>query len=342
MPKIPLTPIKINKEDLIRLHINLSFLAKNEKELEQLAQCAVINSELLNSDFKNLFSKTFYRNNRYTFTLFSIFDYDWLKRVFQPKEAADLILLAAAFVRSNDTYDGQDEQEKKFVVLIDQIETLLQSDFVDFFEPFLTEKEILVLKKIESILSETTEENLKIQILTDYLSTIQNSWLNDLYLKIEELLDYITKTYDDYRQDFGWQVIPPEIIKKEKARSIYGYNSNINAFFFNDLRRLKEQIVSNLLSTRSINWTFNRNIYKLSVLSHLRGFFRALVFQGSKNLTDKYKLFVPSFVLPTLKTNSTTKKFLLKTLTVKEWFKVSELDGLGLHHNSQEYYYPVI
>jgi len=78
------------------------------------------------------------------------------------------------------------------------------------------------------------------------------------------------------------------------------------------------------------------------VLSHLRGFFRALVFQGSKNLTKKYKLFVPSFVLPTLKTNSTTKKFLLKTLTFKEWFKISELDGLGLHHNSQEYYYPVI
>ena len=342
MPKIPVSPIKLNKEDLIRLHTSLSVLTKNETELEQLAQCAVINAELLHGDWQSLFSKTFYRNNKYTFTLLSIFDYDWLNRAFEPKEAADLILLAAAFVRANDVYNTLDDEEKKFVVIIDQIESLLQTSFTDFFVPFLTEKENLVLKKIQSILSETTDEELKIQMLTDYLATIQDIWLNDLYLKKEELLDYILNIYNDRRTDFGWQTIPPAVISKEKKRADFGYNSNISAFFFNDLRRLKEQAVSDLLSTRAITWSFNRNIYKLSVLSHLRGFFRALVFQGTKNLTQKYKLFVPSFVLPTLKSNSTTKKFLLKTLTFKEWFKISELDGLGLHHNSQEYYYPVI
>jgi hypothetical protein len=72
------------------------------------------------------------------------------------------------------------------------------------------------------------------------------------------------------------------------------------------------------------------------------------VYQSSKSKTDKFKLVVAPSLLPNLNPSGMTNKYLGQIKTFDEWARINGTEninvvaGLGLHHGSLEYYYPVI
>jgi hypothetical protein len=153
---------------------------------------------------------------------------------------------------------------------------------------------------------------------------------------------------------FNLVKLSEEIITKQTKIAKFGYLSNIGAFFANSIRRVKEIFFENInqgsnqrsLATDQLEQiSFNKNIFKLSVLAHPRALFRAIL--ATSTNTQYFKAVVPKSVLPNLKASGETAKILYMIKTKDEWSKlgggnINVVDGLGLHHGSQEYYVPIL
>ena len=135
-----------------------------------------------------------------------------------------------------------------------------------------------------------------------------------------------------------------------------GYLSNIKAFIFNEGRRIKERIFDNLKQGVSItqilkqveSLLLNSNILKLSLITHPRGLFRKTI--QDKAIRDgisNFKMMVPKSVLATLTPYGITLALLYFIKTSTQWNNMADdnnsnvIGGLGLHHNSQDYYLPI-
>jgi len=136
-----------------------------------------------------------------------------------------------------------------------------------------------------------------------------------------------------------------------------GYKSNIQGFFSNSFRRVKENVRDNL--TQSVKLTlakeqanlvsFNKNDFKLSLLTHPRGLFRRTIEQASQDVgINHYKAIMPTYKINSLNPSGMTSQVLYKINTIQEWNKyngvqatVNSVGGMGLHHNDFIFYYPI-
>ncbi len=136
-----------------------------------------------------------------------------------------------------------------------------------------------------------------------------------------------------------------------------GHISNMQGIVFNEGRRIRERIDENFSGETSLTivknqvgkMKFNRNILRLSVVSHPRALFRNIIardaeIKGQKN----FKVIAPKSIIPTLAVAGITATYLYTIATEQEWNKRADnksnanaVGGLGLHHGSREYYYPV-
>lgn len=142
---------------------------------------------------------------------------------------------------------------------------------------------------------------------------------------------------------------------------VRGYISNIEAVLMNDPRRVKEQ-VDLLLTTGAVVATsiiavnemqvFNRNTLKLSVQAHARAEFNSIVYdEAVAGGFTFFKVLVPKQKMKDVKPDGMTAGILFTILTAlgineyanrqTEGKNASAVQGLGLHHNSYEYYMPV-
>ncbi len=139
-----------------------------------------------------------------------------------------------------------------------------------------------------------------------------------------------------------------------------GYRSNVDALLFNDPRRVEENIIQNYGSQVSVelalsqldNPIFNRNILKLSVLSHPRGAYNGAQFDinNARGFT-LYKVLAPKSVLKSLDPAGMTARLIFGIYTIGQFNKkVSEMtegrtseavNGLGTHHNAVNYFFPI-
>jgi len=146
-----------------------------------------------------------------------------------------------------------------------------------------------------------------------------------------------------------------EVLNSSVSNTKWQYKSNVKAFVSNSLRRVEEIFRENIfngLNKRSLatdqldKISFNKNEFKLSVLAHARGLFRNLLAKASEPKTDLFKCLVSKDVLPTLNPSGITTSVLFLIKSKNDWSKdgglnISVVDGLGLHHGSQEYYLPI-
>jgi hypothetical protein len=139
---------------------------------------------------------------------------------------------------------------------------------------------------------------------------------------------------------------------------VKGYLSNMKGVLFNEPRRIREKIMENFGTSVARNLAikqvgtlnFNRNIFKLSTVTHARAAFKNVIFQNAQwQGFVFYKMVVPKQVENDLSAFGRTALLLYLIKTVAEWNKDSTPDnntnavsGLGLHHNSAEAYYPIM
>jgi len=136
-----------------------------------------------------------------------------------------------------------------------------------------------------------------------------------------------------------------------------GYKSNIEGYFSNSFRRVKESVRDNVTQNVKLSLakeqanlvSFNKNDFKLSLLTHPRGLFRRTVEQASQDVgINHYKAIVPLYKIDGLNPSGMTSKVLYNINTTQEWNKysgvkstVNSVGGMSLHHNDFIYYYPI-
>lgn len=246
-----------------------------------------------------------------------------------------------------------DKVESEFLKIIETLETFLQAEFAKVLLPLLIKIEDETKAEISRIyeldLSPEEKENLAFEFLKQKEQESIKLFEGEILQKLND------KSYTQFLLVLALLNLPEpdkKIIDTELKKAKFGYTSNIEAFFKNSFRRVKETVFENLYTQRSLETdqakeiSFNKNDFKLSLLAHPRAYFRGLVYVASKDKTDRFKMVVPPSVEPSLNPSGMTKKYLGQTKTLDEWSKVNGLgninvvNGLGLHHGSQEYYLP--
>ena len=150
---------------------------------------------------------------------------------------------------------------------------------------------------------------------------------------------------------------PEFVIDEAQMRAFKkGYLSNIEAFLFNEPRRVLESIEANFGTEASQKLVleqvgtiqFNRNIYKLSLLTHARGAVKAAIFdQSQRQGYTFWKKVVPKGTEKNLSPSGITALSLFLILTASQWNKRAKesvpnaVSDLGAHHGDFSYYYPI-
>lgn len=139
-----------------------------------------------------------------------------------------------------------------------------------------------------------------------------------------------------------------------------GYSSNMEGVLYNDPRRMEEDIVQNFGNQVSVDLavkqadgvSFNRNVLKLSMLSHPRGAYNAMQYDMNADRGfNHFKVLTPKAVMKSLDPKGMTASLLFSIFTVAQLNKrINELsdgdntdvvNGLGLHHNAITYFLPI-
>lgn len=156
------------------------------------------------------------------------------------------------------------------------------------------------------------------------------------------------------------QLAEIEIDEAKFESFIRGYASNVEGVLFNEPRRIAENIVLNFGSQVSVDLAvqqadgieFNRNILKLSTITHARAAYNAIQFDANvqRGFTH-FKVLVPKKTVKTLNPTGKTAELLFGIFTAAELNKriheatdgknTDAIAGLGIHHGSFTYYYPV-
>ena len=136
-----------------------------------------------------------------------------------------------------------------------------------------------------------------------------------------------------------------------------GHLSNVKGFVYNEGRRIQERLLDNFTQKASINLVvkqtknikMNRNITKLSIVTHPRALFNNLIFTNAeKEGVKKFKVLVPKNKVQDLNPNGKTAELLFKIKTFQQLNNEGNIKsnsnvvgGMGLHHGSTEYYFPL-
>jgi len=136
-----------------------------------------------------------------------------------------------------------------------------------------------------------------------------------------------------------------------------GYRSNITAFLFNEPRRVIENIEANFgaelskgLALEQVGTIkFNRNTYKLSLVSHPRAAFKDAIFDNSQRQGFTFwKKVVPKNKISRLSPSGETAASLFLIMTAAQWNQraqesvTSQVNNLGAHHGDFSYFYPIL
>lgn len=247
--------------------------------------------------------------------------------------------------------------KKRYAPMIDDIEKELRVYLEGQYKKAKTE----VIAGINII---KRSSNTKLRIET--IKTVRNKLAGFTDILEGEMMDEIHETSMDNAvemiRDVDKRVELAEFIvsKGELNSFLAGYKSNVRGIFLpngGDGRRIEEKIFDNFTQENDVKLaikqakqtSFNRSVFKLSVLSHPRGIFRRSVeLKGDKEGIQDYKMIAPSKVVKTISLFGAMALGLYLIKSKKEWNEkygtkdnVNVVGGLGMHHNSKDYYMPV-
>jgi len=268
------------------------------------------------------------------------------------------------------------DREKAFTKNITDFETFLEDSYKEF-ESVLTNAESRYQKALTVVYGAADKERVDgVEVFAD---TANNRALSR---KLQAAVDDITKKHlteklikSGMQERFFEKTRKAataalkensaffEEIKIDQGKFnsfISGYVSNVSGVLFNEPRRIKENIVLNFGSHVSVDLAieqagklkFNRNVFKLSTVTHARAAYSSVVYDyNAKNGFTFFKVLVPKSKLKELSPEGQTAKVLFGIFTAAQLNKMMSKDsdgknsnavsGLGLHHGSYEYYYPI-
>lgn len=361
----------LNKTVLLNLHRDLLNEVINSRELEisdqVLARCvefSKLHSQVILFGLQDLGEidsspkTSIYRHFEYSFDGLN----EFIKKEAKNRNAeafSDWLVEKFEFARNffERATDPEvvDEVEQKFIDVLDLLESFIQAEFAKTLLPLLEKIESETKDEILRIYGLEISDQEKKDLALEFLTQKEAESIKLFEGKIQENLNAgVLEQFLAVIGILGLTKPTKEILDLEKQRAEFGYLSNVKGFFGKSFRQLTEKIFDNFSFKRSLetdqieNIKFNRNDFNLSVLAHARAYFRALVYQASKSKADKFKLVVAKSTLPNLNPSGMTNKYLNQIKTFDEWAKINGTEninvvaGLGLHHGSLEYYYPVI
>lgn len=269
------------------------------------------------------------------------------------------------------------DREKAFTTNITNFENFLEESYKEF-EAVLENAEARYKKAMVTVYEVADKQRVDgVEVLAD---TANNRSLSK---KLQAAIDEITKKHlTEKLIDSGMQerffaktqkaavaalqensaFFAEEVkINQGKFNSfIAGYISNVEGVLFNEPRRIKENIVLNFGSHVSFDLAieqagqlkFNRNIFKLSTVTHARAAYSSVIYDASvKNGFTFFKVLVPKNKLKDLTPDGQTAKVLFGIYTAAQLNQMmnkesdgknaNAVSGLGIHHGSFEYYYPI-
>lgn len=164
---------------------------------------------------------------------------------------------------------------------------------------------------------------------------------------------------EEMSRQYSWSL---DIPQGQINTFIEGYKSNMQGVIFNESRRVLESITLNYGSEASVELaketakaiSFNRNILSLSFVTHPRALYKFIIYDES--IGEGFTLFKPivpnnrmadlvarpfgitAGIAYTILTAAQINAYAAKTTDGKT---AEALTGLGLHHGSFEYYYPI-
>lgn len=184
---------------------------------------------------------------------------------------------------------------------------------------------------------------------------LDSPFQENLFKKTKLFAQKALKNNDKLLEEF-------EIDEGQFNSFVAGYISNIKGVLFNEPRRFKEAIVQNFASEASLSLAveeagklkFNKNVLKLSTVTHARATYKGIIYKNAQNEGFTfYKVVVPKNkiknVLERPDGMTAAVLFFIGTAAMINK-KINErtdgknpdaVKGLGLHHGSFEYYYPI-
>jgi hypothetical protein len=175
----------------------------------------------------------------------------------------------------------------------------------------------------------------------------------------DEALAMASKTLDDNEKKLAsWTL---EIKRGQIDTFIEGYKSNMQGVIYNESRRVLENITLNYGSEASLDLaketadiSINKNILMLSFVTHPRALYKFAVYtEAQKEGFTMFKTLVPTDKLPNvidrpfgmtaslIFTIQTAAQINMTASAMTAGKTAEAVTGLGLHHGSFEYYYPI-
>lgn len=267
------------------------------------------------------------------------------------------------------------EREREFTRGIGDYENYLESEFTNIVK--VTEKtEDTISKKLKISYNKLdteqingvkvvarTSKNRKIEKEIEKMIDIEAAKLSDKLINSniqKRLFDNTRKKVTQVLTKNDKLFVDVEIDNATIRSFVNGYISNVRGVLFNEPRRIKEEVVLNFGSQASIDLIvkqsdtvkFNRNILKLATITHPRGAFNAIVYEDSTNKGfNLLKLISPKQKIKNIAPSGMTSKWIYVIIAaailneaVSEETNGKNTDavsGLGLHHGSFTYNYPI-
>lgn len=268
------------------------------------------------------------------------------------------------------------QREVEFTKHITEFENYLESEYKDVFLPILGSAENKYRKALTIVYNGAETER-----IDGVVVLARSSKNNQLKNKAITAVNAITKQLSDKLLNSPLQ---ERLFMKTKSMAINnlknnekllaeihvdegqfnsfisGYKSNIMGVLFNEPRRIAEDIILNFGSQVSIELaikqaegiSFNKNIFKLSAVTHARAAYSNIIVGATtKEGFTMFKVLVPKNKLKEVSPSGRMAMYLFGIYTIAQLNKraneeadgknAAAAGGLGLHHNSYEQYYPV-
>lgn len=266
-----------------------------------------------------------------------------------------------AFMKNVGDFDNYLESEyNNYVKIVESSERVLREKMKKLYQmadvTLLDGKRVLASTKKNKELEKKGLKMIEI-IQEDLEKKMVNSPIQDRLFKntkkmaTKSLKENIKLLFDD----------EIEIDEGQFESFVHGHVSNVKGILFNEPRRMSERVVLNFGSQVRVDLAikeageikFNRNILKLSTVTHARGAYNTI--QYNNNTSKGFNLFkpvVPKQKLKSVKPSGITASVLFRILSAAEITRIinqqlettntDPITGLNLHHNAFVYYYPVL
>lgn len=277
------------------------------------------------------------------------------KKLAEPKKKIKVSSREKIFVNNITSFEHfLEEKYSEYEEVIDNAEKNYTKGLLSIYNSVDTERKDGVLV-ISNSAKNSKLQTQAIQFINDLTKQLKNKFIDS---PLERRLFDTTKTMAlSTMVEDEKQFAAIRIDEGQFNSFVKGYISNMEGILFNDPRRIKEGVILNFGSNVSIELArksavqkfFNRNILKLSTVTHARGAYNAIQYDiNIKRGFTMFKILTSKNKIKTLSPTGKTALLLFLIFTAAQLNKkineetdgknTSAINGLNIHHGSYLYF----